>query len=71
MNFSLLLLMVIHLLLVMEMVNMVWVLVPPTFTSEKLIFGVIVVIFCHIRVGITHQFFIQTNAGISSSYWRR
>ena len=42
------LLMVLHLFSVMEMVNMVWFLGPPTFTSRKLIVGLMVVIFCHI-----------------------
>ena len=56
--------MVLHLLLVTEMLNMVWVLGPPTFTSRKLIVGLMVAIFCHIRVGIIHQFFIQIRIGI-------
>ena len=47
-------LVVLSLVLLMMMVNMEWVLVPPTFPPQKLIVGLLVVIFYHLGVVIIH-----------------
>ena len=47
------------------MVNVVWVLVPLTFTLIKFIVGLVVVILCNLRVGI-----IQKNTGPISHHIR-
>ena len=46
---------VLHLMFLMFLVMVVWVLGPPTFTYRKFIVGLMVVISCHIRVGVIHQ----------------
>ena len=46
--------MVLYLVLVLVMVKAVWVLGPPTLTSKTNIFGFMVLILCHMRVGIIH-----------------
>ena len=45
---------IIHLVLQLVMMNVVWVLGPPTLPTKKCIFGLMVVILCHIGVGIIH-----------------
>ena len=49
---ELILMVIIHLVLQLVMVKVVWVLVPPTLPSRKLIVGLMVVILCHVLVGI-------------------
>ena len=47
-------LVVLHLLLLLYMVNVVWVLVPPTFHPRKFSVSLVLVILCHIKVVITY-----------------
>ena len=48
---QLILLLIAHLVLQLEMVKLVWIIGPPTFTPIKLIVGLMVFILCHIGVG--------------------
>ena len=45
------------------MVKVVWILGPPTLPTRRLIFGLMVAIFCHPRVGNTHTWVIHANIG--------
>ena len=54
---------VLDLVLVMVMLNVVWVLVPPTLPHRKLMFGLMMEILCYIRVGIIHPGVIYTRTG--------
>ena len=57
--------MIIHtvLVIVINMVKVVWVLVPTTLSPKKLIILFLVVILCHIRVGIFNILVINKNVG--------
>ena len=51
---QLVLLVVLHLLFTMVMENVLWVIGPATLTPRNFIFDLMVVILCHLRVGIIH-----------------
>ena len=50
----LMLVLVINFTLLMVMVKLVWVLGPPIFLPRNMIVGLMVMILCHLRVGIIH-----------------
>ena len=60
---KLLIMVVIRLVLLMVMVEVVWILVTPTFIPKKLIFGLMVIVLRHLRVRIINQWVIQTKTG--------
>ena len=60
---QLILLVTIHLVLHIIMVKVVWFLIPPTFPPKKLIVSLMVLILCHITVGIFHPWVIPKKAG--------
>ena len=51
---NLVLMVVLKLMFLLVTVNVVWVLVSPTFTTKIFIVGLMVVILCHLRVVIIH-----------------
>ena len=54
---------ILHLVLQTVMIKLVWALVPLIFTPIKMIFGLVVVILCHIGLRIIHKWCIQTKKG--------
>ena len=60
-----------HLVLHMVIVKVVWVLGPVTSIHVKIVVGLVVVILCHIRLGIIQQWSIQKDTGILINYLRR
>ena len=59
---------ILHLVFLMVMVELVWVLGPLRFPTKHIIFGLMVVIFCHLGVGIIWWWLIQTNIGPNIHY---
>ena len=60
---QLVLLVVLHLVLMPVMVKVVWILGTPTLPTKNWIVGLMVVILCHLWVGIIQQWAIPTNLG--------
>ena len=58
---QLVLILVLHLVFHMVMLKMVWVLGPPKCSPKNMIFGLMVVVLCHIWVGIIQPWSITTN----------
>ena len=54
---------ILHFVLDMVKVKVVWVLGPPTLSPRNLDSGFMMVILCHLRVGILYPLVIHTNTG--------
>ena len=61
---------IIHLVLHLVLVKVMWFLIPLTFPPMKMIFLLMVVIFCHLGVRIVQKWLIQTKTSYLIHYLR-
>ena len=59
---------ILHQMLQIVVVKVVWVLVPLNFPPINIIVGLVVVILCRLRLGISQQWFIQTSTSYLIHY---